>query len=72
MHLYYSYVLSYYYNYPQVTIVIFATYTASREDHSLAPSVAFVALSLLDIMKGALNGLPRIISFFIRVSDCCF
>lgn len=48
-------------------MVTFALYTALQPDHLLKPSVAFVALSLIDLLKEPLTEMPRSISFLIMV-----
>ena len=48
-------------------MVTFAVYTASQPDHTLRPGVAFVALSLFDLLKAPLNSFPRCVSYLIMV-----
>lgn len=50
------------------TLITFAIYTANQPQHFLAPSVAFVALTLFDHVKNGLNHVPHSIAFIIEVS----
>ncbi|XP_067944116.1 multidrug resistance-associated protein 1-like [Watersipora subatra] len=51
-----------------VTVVTFAVYVSTNKDHILSPNVAFVSLSLFNILKGPLNLLPMMISFVVMSS----
>ena len=52
----------------QVTIVTFAVYVSTQPDHVLSPQVAFVSLSLFNILRAPLNLLPMMVSFVVMVS----
>ena len=56
---------------PQVSVTVFVTYVYSSEDHYLAPSTAFVALSLIAILKESMGRVPDIISHFVKVGIPC-
>ena len=45
----------------------FITYVQTNEKHVLAPSVAFVSLSLLNILRQPLNMLPAFLSDMVQV-----
>ncbi|XP_067934559.1 ATP-binding cassette sub-family C member 2-like [Watersipora subatra] len=49
-----------------VTIVVFSIYTATTPDHILTPSVAFVSLSLINILRDGLNHVPHSIAFIVE------
>ena len=53
----------------QTTVVTFAIYVSLQPDHTLKPSVAFVAISLFGLLKEPLSEIPRSISFLIMVTD---
>ena len=48
-------------------MVTFAVYAAIQPDHVLRPSVAFVALSLFDLLKGPFSNFPGSVSNLISV-----
>lgn len=58
----------------KVSIVTFTCYIYSGEDHVLTPEVAFVCLTLFDIIKMPLALLPMLIVYMVQVitSKQCF
>ena len=56
----------------QVSVTVFVAYVYSTEDHYLAPSIAFVAMSLIDNLRGSMGTVPHLISHFIKVSSLAF
>ncbi|KAK7496233.1 hypothetical protein BaRGS_00012643, partial [Batillaria attramentaria] len=50
-----------------VSVVVFMSYIYNSDNHYLAPSVAFVALSLINILREAMGCMPHIISCFVKV-----
>ena len=56
----------------QVSVTVFVAYVYSMEDHYLAPSIAFVAMSLIDNLRGSMGTVPHLISHFIKVSSLAF
>ncbi|KAL8566369.1 hypothetical protein ACOMHN_049327 [Nucella lapillus] len=50
-----------------VSITVFMMYVYLSEDHYLAPSVAFLAISVLDKLKNNMGTVPHIISHMIKV-----
>ena len=52
----------------QVSVTVFLTYVYSTDDHYLAPSTAFVAMSLIDNLRGSMGTVPHLINHFIKVS----
>lgn len=49
------------------TIITFAIYVVNQPEHYLAPTVAFVALTLFDRVKNGLNHVPHSIAYVIEV-----
>lgn len=50
-------------------MVSFAAYTlAISPDNQLSPEVAFVSLSLFNILRQPLNGFPSVVSMLVQVS----
>ena len=50
------------------TFITFSIYTANQPDHFLAPTVAFVSLTLFDRLRNGLNHLPHSIVYVVEVS----
>lgn len=52
----------------QVSLVTFAVYVLSSEDHVLDAKTAFVSLSLFNLLRFPLSMLPMMITSAIQVS----
>ena len=50
-----------------VTLTTFSCYVYFSADHHLSASVAFVAVSLIDILRGSMGTVPHIINHFVKV-----
>ena len=44
-------------------------YVYTSDDHYLSPSTAFVALSLIDILRGTVGSVPEIVAHLVKVSS---
>ncbi|KAK7503669.1 hypothetical protein BaRGS_00005208, partial [Batillaria attramentaria] len=49
-----------------VSVVVFVSYIYASEDHYLSPSVAFMVLSLMDILRHTMGLVPHIINCMVK------
>jgi hypothetical protein len=51
----------------QVSLISFGAYALSREENVLNAQVAFVSLSLFDVMKFSMEVLPEVVTNIVQV-----
>ena len=47
---------------------MFLMYVYSSDNHHLTPSVAFLAISYIDTLRGAMGTVPHVINHMVKVS----